>query len=182
MLTAEPPAVVEPAASAPAASTVMFQATRSEVLISEDTRLPLIKAGKTEDGLLRQTIALTSVTSVVRSNIEPYEHSLRWTYKAYLQRQMCFVSITGLFTCAVGVSEELTDKSDGEGPLAMTPDDLSESSSPAAEVAWRTLTTGLSAKVSSLFANDRRVSVDPMLAAAGVSIRRPTKPATPARK
>ena len=67
MLAADPPAVIVTApVDKPAEVVVVSRDAHSDVLASADTPLPLIKAGKTEEALLRQVIFLTITLTVVR--------------------------------------------------------------------------------------------------------------------
>lgn len=169
----DPPAAIAPAAvDKPPAVVIVSRDTRNDVLASADTPLPLIKAGRTEDALLRQAIFLTSTLTVVRPAAGAGEEVLRWTFQPYLQRQLCFTSITGQFSCAAAELEELADKAEGEAPLPATPDQAASAPSPAADAARTAVATGLRARAEGLFQDDRRLELTPMLKAAGVSIRR----------
>lgn len=174
MLVADPPPAVAAAAPVdkPPQVVVVRRDTRSDVLASRDTPLALTKAHKTEDALLRQAIFLTSTLTVVRPATGPGEEVLRWTYAPYLQRQLCFTSITGLFSCAAAEVDELTEKAAGEAPLAATPGEAAAGPNPAAEGVRVAVTTALRTKAAALFDDDRRLKLGPMLKAAGVSIRR----------
>ena len=177
---AEPPAVIAAAPVAtPPAVVVVSRDTRSDVLESEDTPLPLIKAGKTEEAVLRQAIFLTGALTVVRPAAGADEERVRWTYQPYLQRQLCFTSITGQFSCAAAEVEELADKAEGEAPLAATHDQTPISLDPEAEAARTAVASGLHARANALFEADRRLRLTPMLKAAGVSIRRMRNSAIP---
>ena len=99
------------------------------------------------------------------------EEVVRWTYEPYLQRQLCFTSITGVFSCAAAELEELTEKAAGEAPLAATPDQSPPGPNLAAEDVRVTVVTALRARTDALFADDRRLKLSPMLKAAGVSVR-----------
>jgi hypothetical protein len=174
MLPTNPtPVVANAQIDKPADVVIVSRDTHSDVLVSTDTPLPLMKAHKTEDALLRQTIFLTSTLTVVRPAVGAGEEILRWTYAPYLQRQLCFTSITGQFSCATAEVEELTEKAAGEAPLAATPGQAKLGPNPAAEAARIAVATALSTRASALFEADRRFKLTPMLTAAGVSIRRP---------
>jgi hypothetical protein len=163
MLAADAPAVVATApVEKPPDVVVIRRDSHSEVIVSRDTPLPLIKAHRTEDAVLRQAIFLTSTLTVVRPSSGPGGDTLRWAYEPYLQRQLCFTSITGLFSCAAAEVEELTEKATGEAPVA----------NPAAEGARMAVAAALRTRATALFADDRRLKLRPMLKAAGVSIRR----------
>jgi hypothetical protein len=185
MIAADPPAAVAPAdAAKPADVVVVSRDTRSDVLASLDTPLPLIKAGRTEDALLRQAIFLTGALTVVRpaAAVGPGEETLRWTYTPYLQRQLCLTSITGQFACAAAESEELVGKAAGETPLAETPGQAASAPNSAAEGARTAVTTALRGRADALFDDDRRLNLDPMLKAAGVSVRRIASSAVAVRR
>lgn len=179
---ADPPAVVVTLPVAPRPDVVVVSRdTRSEVLVSRDTPLPLVKAGRTEDALLRQAIFLTSTLIVVRpaaAGPGGGDDRLRWTYEPYVQRQLCFTSMTGQFSCAAAEVAELTEKAAGETPLAAT----AAASGPnlAAEGARIAVAAALRTRATALFEDDRRLWLSPMLKSAGVAIR-PARP-TPARR
>lgn len=166
------------AAPAPAGLVVVSRETRSDVVIGKDTPLLLVKAAKTENALLRQAIFLTSTLTVLRPAEGQGGDIQRWTYQPHLMRQICFTSITGQFSCAAGVSEDLMDESSGEAPAPpeLGPDAPSIESS--AEAARLTLATRLSARAAGLFDEDRRLKIDPMFKAAGVTVRSATSPPT----
>jgi hypothetical protein len=172
MFAAEPPAVIAAApVDKPAGVVTVSHDTRSEILASEDTPLPLIKARRTEEALLRQAIFLTGAITVERPAAGPGQYTLRWTYQPYLQRQFCVTSITGQFSCAVAETEELPGKAEGVTLLAAAPDQATPRPNPAAEAARIAVATALRARAHALFEDDRRLDLSPVLRAAGVSIR-----------
>jgi hypothetical protein len=180
---ADPPSlVVTVPVDKPADVVVVSLDTRSYVLVGTDTPLPLIKAGKTEDALLRQVIFMTSTLTVVRPAAGGSEDVLRWTYQPYLQRQLCLTSITGLFSCAAADVEELTEKATGETHLAAATGPATSGSNPAAESARIAVVTALNSQATALFEADRRLKLTPILRAAGVSIRRTPVSASPVRR
>jgi len=173
MFPADPPAVVVAvSADKPADEVVVSRDARSEILVSADTPLPLIKGRKIEDALLRQVIFMASTLVVVRPATGPGEDVLRWTYQPYMQRQLCFTSITGLFSCAGVELEDLKEKAEGEAPTTAATGQAAPSPNPQAEAARMAVVTDLNARSAALFEADRRLKVAPMLKAAGVSIRR----------
>jgi hypothetical protein len=183
MLAADPPpAVAATPGEKPAEVVVISRDTRSDVLASKDTALPLIKADRTEDALLRQAIFLTSTVTVVRPASGDGDEIVRWTYQPYLQRQLCFTSMTGLFSCAAAEVQELTETATGEAPLVSTPGQAAPGPSPEADGARIAVAATLRSRAAALFEDDRRLKLDPMLKAAGVSIRRVSVPARPARR
>jgi len=110
------------------------------------------------------------------------EDVLRWTYQPYLQRQLCFTSITGLFSCAAAEVEELTEKAAGEAPQAEAPNQAAPAPNPAAEAARIAVAAALRTRAASLFDADRRLKLTPMLKAAGVSVGRTAGATGPARR
>jgi len=173
MFPADPPAVIIAApADKPADEVVVYRDAHSDILISTDTPLPLIKGRKTEDAVLRQVIFMTSTLVEVRPAAGAGEDVLRWTYKPYMQRQLCFTSITGLFSCAGAEVEELTENASGEAPITAAVGQAAPGPNPAAEAARVVFVTDLNARSAALFATDRRLKLTPMLKAAGVSLRR----------
>jgi hypothetical protein len=172
MLAPDLPAAIIAAPAAPADVVVVSRDTRSEVLISRDTALPLIKAGRTENAVLRQAIFLTSTLTVVRRAADGDNEILRWSYEPYLQHQLCFTSITGQFSCAAAEVEELMQKATGEAAIAAIADPAAPGPNPAAEGARIAFETALRSRAAALFATDLRLKFRPMLKAAGVSIGR----------
>lgn len=173
MVQTDPPAVIVavPAAK-PADVVIVSRDAHSDILVSADTPLPLIKGRKTEDALLRQVIFMASTLIVVRPAAGAGGDVVRWTYQPYLQRQLCFTSITGLFSCAGVETEDLKAKAEGEAPIAAAAGQAAPGPNPMAEAARIIVVADLNARSAALFETDRRLNLTPMLKAAGVSIRR----------
>lgn len=184
MLAADAPPAAPPA-DKPAEMVVISRDAHSDILTSLDSPLPLIRGRRTEDAVLRQAISLTTTLTVARPAAGPGEDILRWTYRAYLQRQLCFTSITGQFSCATAEAEELPENASGEVPLAppaapvevspgqtvqAVPAPAAPPANPAAEAARLALATALRGRAAVLFDNDRRLKIEPMLKAAGVRV------------
>jgi hypothetical protein len=183
LLAADPPPVIATVpVDRPPDVVVVSRDARSDILASRDTPLPLIKGRKTEDAVLRQSIFLTSTLTVVRPAAGIGEQTLRWKYEPYLQRQLCFTSITGQFSCALAEVEDLPEKATGETSLPPAPDQAAPGQTaqaqaapgpnPAAEGVRTDVTAALRARAEALFEDDRRLKLDPMLKAAGVRVRR----------
>lgn len=172
MQAIEPPAVIEPAPAAAPTEYVVRRDSRTDLVSSSDTPLPLIKAGRTEDALLRQAVFVTSTFTVVRSATAPNAETLRWTYEPVLQNQLCFTSMTGQFSCTVAEVTPLPERYAGEAPSAPLPTDGSAPApSPAAEAARAAVSESLRGRAPGLFGEERRLKIDPMPRAAGVSLR-----------
>jgi hypothetical protein len=208
----DPPSAVAPAPiNKPTEVVIVSRDTRNEVLASRDTPLALVKGARSEDALLRQAIFVTTTLTVVRP-VDGTGAVLRWTYAPYLQRQLCFTSITGLFSCAGAEVEALTETAAGEAPFAAAasqpvPGEAAPGQAetgqpgsgqpgsgqpgsghaapgphPAAAAARLDLAADLRTRAGALFDADRRLEVDPMLRAAGVAVRRAPRPAGPVRR
>ncbi|WP_430418981.1 hypothetical protein [Phenylobacterium sp.] len=157
MIAAEPP----PAAEA----VVVSRRESSEVVVSRDTPLVLTKAGQREQAFVRQAIFVTTSLSLTRPGGEaPALDSWRWAHQAFLQRQVCFSSMTGLFACAEASVQPLTDAETGEAPVSP----VDPEAAPESEAARKRLADGLKPRATALFDADRRQHVEPMLKAAGV--------------
>lgn len=170
MQAAPPPAVIEVApVQAVADFVVVSRDTRNEVVASADLPLTLVKAGRTEQALLRQAVFVTSTLTVTRPTA-PGPDTLRWSHDSFLQRQLCLTSMTGQFSCTVAEVVTLPDTAAGTAPAVREgePGDAT----PAAEAARLALGSILRAKAAALFDGDRRAKFDPMLKAAGVVARR----------
>jgi hypothetical protein len=184
MLAADPPPVIVTVpVDKPPDVVVVSSDKHSDILASRDTPLPLIKGKRTEDAVLRQTIFLTSTLTVLRPAAGAGEQTLRWKYEPYLQRQLCFTSITGQFSCAFAEVEGLTENAEGEASLSAAPDQSAPSQAtpsqappppnPAAEAVRTDVIATLRTRADALFEDDRRLKLDPMLKTAGVSVGRP---------
>jgi hypothetical protein len=179
--TALPPAI-QPAGPAP--FVVLSRDDGSEIVTSLDLPLVLAKGGRNEDVLVRRALFITASITVVRpaGAADAASDGYRWRYEAFLQRQICFTSMTGLFSCTLAQVESLPDKATGEAPLPATVSGAPVFSE--ADSAKRSLTEGLRARAGALFEADRRANVDPVFKAAGVAVlkaapRRPAgRPAT----
>lgn len=161
MIAAEPPPPAPPAAE----SIVISRRESSEVVASLDTPLVLTKAGQREQAFVRQAIFFTTSLSLTRPvGDAPALDSWRWAHQAFLQRQVCFSSITGLFACAEPSVQPLTHTEKGEAPVSP----VDPEAAPESEAARKRLADGLKPKAAALFDVDRRQHVDTMLKAAGV--------------
>jgi hypothetical protein len=191
-----PPAeVAQPApAQAGAGLVTISHQTENVVVASNDSPLTLAKAGRTEQAVLRYVIFVVNTTTVVRPTAPPGPDRLQWSSASYLQRQLCFTSITGLFSCSEAQVTPLADKSEGEAPAPLPPPELpqtvelpKDSIQPsAAEIALSNLSDALRLKASTEFDEDRRLKLDPLLKAAGVRVLAPRRtfpqPAPKAKK
>lgn len=166
---------VPPAAAAAPAEELRVVSRRdgSEIVASRDAPLVLIKGAKREEALLRQAVFITVSVSVVRpaGEADATNDRYQWSYKSFLQRQVCFTSMTGLFACAAAEVEELPDVAEGAAPLVV------EESFPVAEAARVDLTIALKARAQALFESDQKIHIVPLFRAGGVTAAEATSSA-----
>ena len=161
MIAAEPPL---PAPPAPAV-VVVSRRESTGMVASSDQPFVLTKGSQREQALVRQAIFVTSQVSVTRPATEGLvTESYRWTHLAFLQRQVCFGSISGLFACTEHVVQTLPDAERGEAPVPLAEPDAA----PLSDAARRRLADSLRPRATALFEADRRRHVDPIFKAAGV--------------
>jgi len=145
----------------PVAEMVVSRDDGSRLVAARDTPMVLVKAGRREDAVLRQAVFVTTSLMVVRpAGAEATAY--RWSYKGFLQRQLCVTSISGLFACSNAEAEPLPDIQNGQAPTA------SPTEHPLADAALATLNEALKARADELFRVDRATHLDPILKAAGV--------------
>lgn len=167
----------------PPAAEVVTVSTQdaSAIVATLDTPLLLTKGPQREQALLRRAVFLTLQITVVRPPGEATaaRDRYRWAFKGYLQRQVCFTSVTGLFSCTAGETIPLKEAESGEAPL----EPGTSPAFPLADAAQARVTAGLAARAPSVFETDRRTHFDAVLKAAGVTAAPPQPPAArPARK
>ncbi|MCR5880613.1 hypothetical protein [Phenylobacterium sp. J367] len=154
----------------PPAVVVLSREEVSEVVASVDLPRRLVKGGQVEQALVRQAVFVTGAVTVTRPAAEPEAApTYGWSLQAFVQRQVCVHSITGLFACSDPEVEKLPDAAKGEAPLGPGEPPLF----PLAEAAREALTAGLKARANAVFEADRRARIDPLFRAAGVTAQRP---------
>lgn len=167
MLSADVPPVAAPAAQ----EVVLARRDGNEVVATQDLPLVLVKAGRREDALVRQALFIAaSVTLASQPTMSPPVVSYRWTHQAYLQRQVCFTSISGLFSCTDAQAEPLSDKASGVAPAGDALDAF-----PLADADLKRLTDQLRQRSATVFRADRRANIDPVFKAAGVAASAPAR-------
>ena len=135
------------------------------MVASSDQPFVLTKGSQREQALVRQAIFVTSQVSVTRPATEGLvTESYRWTHLAFLQRQVCFSSISGLFACTEPVVQTLPDAERGEAPVPLAEPDAA----PLSDAARRRLADSRRPRATALFEADRGRHVDPIFKAAGV--------------
>lgn len=162
---------------APAADVVVVsRRDSSEMVATQDLPLVLVKGPRREEALVRRAVFVTASLRVTRPAADgAAPDRYRWAYRGFLQRQVCFTSMTGLFSCTEPQVEGLPDVAEGDAPISPDPESF-----PLADAARGTLTAGLRARAQAVFAADRRAVIDPIFKASGVTAQAPG--ATPPRK
>lgn len=160
------------------AEVVVSRRDGSELIATADTPMVLVKGPRREQGLARRAVFITTALTVVRPAEGDGGPRYRWSYEGFVQRQMCFTSMTGLFSCTLAEAERVAEVERGEAPLTEA------DAFPLAEAARARLAGALKARAAALFEADRRAKLDPLLRASGVTVASaaPAPPKATARK
>ena len=174
--------------------TVVSRIDNTQTVEAVDLKLLLTKAKREEHAVVRRLLFISAtlrLTEPVAADAEPAASSApapaassaepegpppkqtcRWTYRAFLQRQICFVSMTGLSSCTQPEIIALPDEASGDAPLSDAPQQnvCSDIFRPAVNARIR-LSTSLLSRSKELFAADQQAKVDPQFKAAGVTVR-----------
>lgn len=179
-MTDAPPPVSQPAPPAkPGADfVVLSRDEHNDIVTTQDLPLLLVKAGRSERALVRQALFIVASVTVTRpanpAAAAITTDSYRWSYEGYLQRQLCFTSMTGQFSCTVAEIVALPNKETGEAPVlpvqaSNAAGGTDDDPFPAATAAQDRLAARLKARATTLFEEDKRLKVDPILRASGVT-------------
>jgi hypothetical protein len=153
---APPPA---PAVPAPAASAYV-------TIAAKDIDLVLLKAKRSETAVVRYQIFLKTDVDQSAAEAAP----CAWRVRAYVQRTLCFSSMTGMLSCADPISQELPEAE--TGAAAATDFDLCGLEFTGVRDAQDRLKAGLVSGAAARFDEDYRLKLRPILVAAGVQARR----------
>jgi hypothetical protein len=175
MQAGQPPASPPPAAVAPAPPSTVKGASATMTVVSRDTRLVLTKARRAESAMVRHQVFLRyDVDRKVPDGVDQRTVQCGWRLRAYLQRSICFSSMTGLLSCTDPISEELptgeTGAADQGQDPALSTCDLGFG--PAREARDRVI-AAVKADAQARFDEDYDLNVKPQLLASGVKITRP---------
>ena len=174
-----PPPVVAPAPPGPPI------ATRLTTIAQRARPLTLTKSGRTETAVVRHQIFLrttvrpgATVSVVGQAAIAAAATPCAWVIEAYLQREVCFYSMTGMTSCTDAVTLPLSAGETGRTDLGagVECDVLAQPVS----FSERRVVASLESLSAGLFEDDYRLKVRPMLAAPGVTILESPK-AAPSR-
>ncbi len=163
-----PPPAVAPAPPPPPA------ATRMAPIAQRDRPLTLTKAGRAETALVRHQIFFrTTVRAGVSASVEGQVMAMAvkpcaWAIETYLQREICFFSMTGLTSCTDPVT--LTLSAGETGKVDLTADQTCDVQSKPVESAERRIIASLDMLSAGLMEDDYQTAVRPILKASGVTI------------
>ena len=126
-LQAAPPPTTPPAQAAPAQPTAAPaplppQLQKLAPVAQKAKPLTLAKAGRTESAVVRYQIFLRTIVKpgavpAVPAGVTVSAIPCAWTVESYLQRDLCFYSITGLLGCEEGATVPLQAIEHGQADL-----------------------------------------------------------------
>lgn len=115
---APPPAAIAPAPATPQPP----QLQRLSTIAQKPKPLTLAKSGKTENMVVRyqiflRTIAKPGAVPATPDGVTVSAIPCAWTVESYLQRDLCFYSITGMLGCEEGATKPLQAIENGQADL-----------------------------------------------------------------
>jgi hypothetical protein len=122
-LQAAPPPMTPPAQTAPAPAAPQPPQLQKLAPVAQKARpLTLAKAGRTESAVVRYQIFLRTIAKPGEVPATPAGVTVSaipcvWTVESYLQRDLCFYSITGLLGCEEGATVPLRAVENGQADL-----------------------------------------------------------------
>jgi hypothetical protein len=172
---ASPPPMASPRAPALAPPSTVKGASATMTVVASDLSLVLTKARRAESAMVRRQVFLRyDVDRKVSDGVDPPTVQCGWRLRAYLQRSICFSSMTGLLGCTDPISEELptgeTGAADQGQDTALGACDLGFG--PAREARDRVI-AAVKVDAQARFDEDYALHVKPQLLASGVKITRP---------
>lgn len=165
--TSPPPVVAQPSTVKGASATMTVAAS--------DLRLVLTKARRAESAMVRHQVFLRyDVDRKVPDGADQRAAQCGWRLRAYLQRSICFSSMSGLLGCTDPVSEELPTGETGAADQGQDPAAGScDLNFPPAREARDRVIAAVKADAQARFDEDYALNVKPQLLASGVKITRP---------
>jgi hypothetical protein len=141
---------------------------------SNDLRLLLTRQKREEHAIVRRLIfiiaslRLTEPAAWAGEGAAP--QTCHWEYKAFLQRQQCFVSVSGVLACTQPEVTPLPEEAHGEAsaPANAQVGFCNDVFRPAVNARVQ-LAGRLRDRSAELFATDQKTKVDPVFKAAGVT-------------
>lgn len=159
-----PPAIVQPARA---------EAEETISLAYRDRTGALTRASRVEDVVTRHQLVMR-VSVRPRPVTNQNEADCEWSVRSYLQREICFRSMTGLFSCTEPTSTQLAEGSEGKLRLAadLPPDEAVCDTSLLPMTRSRDkLAEELRGRSTAIFNDDLRLRVTPLLTNGGIAVR-----------
>lgn len=168
-IQAAPPPATPPAATAPAPPTLQ----RLAPIAQKARPLLLTKGGRTENAVVRyqiflRTIAKPGAVPAMPEGVTVSAIPCVWTVESYLQRDLCFYSITGLLGCEEGATTPLRAVENGQADLP-TGTTCEVFAKPVAAAEDRVIAT-LDRIKNEMFDEDYQLVVKPRLVKGGATI------------
>ena len=170
-----PPAQPAPLLDTNSNTVVRSRTDNTQAVQSDDLRLVLTKAKREEHALVRRLMfimaALRLTEPAAWAGDGPAPQTCHWEYRSFLQRQQCFVSVSGVLACTQPEVTPRPDEAHGDAPAPAGAqvgfcNDLFR---PAVTARVR-LSTLLHERSADLFAADQKAKVDPVFKAAGLTV------------
>ncbi len=151
-----------------------------------DLRLVLSKTKRAEHAIVRRLIFIAAHLRLTQPAAwvgdGPAPQTCRWEYKSYLQRQQCFISVSGVLACTEAEVTLLPEAAQGDAPAPANAavGFCNDVFRPAVNARVR-LSGQLRDRAADLFAADQKAKVDPQFKAAGLTVRPDTPAFVPTR-
>ena len=163
---APPPAAVVPAPPPPTLQRLAPVAQKAK-------SLTLAKGGRTENVVVRYQIFLRTIAKLGAVPATPEGVTVSaipcvWVVESYLQRDLCFYSITGLFGCEEGATKPLQAIENGQADLP-TGTTCEVFAKPVTAAEDRVI-AGLDRMKDQMFDEDYQLAVKPRLVKAGATV------------
>jgi hypothetical protein len=165
---------------------VLSTTNNSQPVGASDLRLVLSKAGREEHAIIRRLIFITTSLRLTEpaawAGEGPAPQTCRFEFKSFLQRQQCFVSISGVLACTQAEVTPLTEETHGDAPAPANAQVgfCNDVFRPVVNARVR-LSGTLRDRAAELFEADEAAKVDPVFKAAGLTVR-PEPPPVQASK
>jgi hypothetical protein len=165
---------------------VLSRTDNTQPVEAQDLRLVLSKAGREEHAIIRRLIFISAALRLTEpaawTGEGPAPQTCRFEFKSFLQRQQCFVSMSGVLACTQAEVTPLTEETHGEAPppAGAQVGFCNDVFRPVVNARVR-LSGTLRDRAGELFAADQAAKVDPVFKAAGLTVR-PEPPPVQASK
>ena len=172
------PSATQPATIPPDTATdtvVLSRTDNTQAVEASDQRLLLTKLKREEHALVRRLIFITASLRLTEPAATvgdaPPPQTCHWEYRSFLQRQLCFTSMSGLLACTQPEVTPLPDEAHGQAaaPANAAVGFCNDVFRPALNARVRLAGT-LRDRSADLFAADQKAKVDPVFKAAGLTV------------